>query len=213
MTLYGPDYSAYARIARLALEEKGVAYDLVDVDFAGGGGMPAEHLARHPFAKVPVLVHGGRSIYETLAIEVYVDRVFPGPSLQPDDPVALARMFQIIGVIDSYLAYPLREQLVSERLFREPFGEVPDGSVVVASLPAITRSLDAIEALAAGPFLAGVGLSLGDLHAIPMLDYLLMCPEGAPLIEARPGIAAWWRGVAGRSSVVRTRPDLSRIGA
>ena len=35
-TVYGPTYSAYTRTARLALEEKGVAYDLVDVAMMEG---------------------------------------------------------------------------------------------------------------------------------------------------------------------------------
>ena len=35
-TVYGPTYSAYTRTARLALEEKGVAYDLVDVAMIEG---------------------------------------------------------------------------------------------------------------------------------------------------------------------------------
>ena len=50
--LHGPDYSTYARTARLALEEKGVSYELDHVDFLQGG-MPAEQLARQPFGKVP----------------------------------------------------------------------------------------------------------------------------------------------------------------
>ena len=36
--LYGADYSVYVRIARLALYEKGVGYDLVPVDIFASGG-------------------------------------------------------------------------------------------------------------------------------------------------------------------------------
>ena len=50
--VYGPAYSTYTRTVRLALEEKGVDYDLVEVDLIAGATQAPEHLARHPFGKV-----------------------------------------------------------------------------------------------------------------------------------------------------------------
>ncbi len=50
-TLYGPALSTYVRSARLALEEKGVDYNLVEIDFLQGP-MPAEQIERQPFARV-----------------------------------------------------------------------------------------------------------------------------------------------------------------
>ena len=55
VTLYGLSYSAYTRIARLALEEKAVPYQLEEVEIFGAGGVPAAHAKRHPFGKIPVL--------------------------------------------------------------------------------------------------------------------------------------------------------------
>jgi glutathione S-transferase len=48
-TLFGVRRSVYVRIARLALAEKGVAYDLDEVDVFASGGPPASYLARQPF--------------------------------------------------------------------------------------------------------------------------------------------------------------------
>ena len=90
-TLYGPAYSTYTRSVRLAMEEKGVDYDLVEVDFLQGP-MPAEQIERHPFAKVPALAHDGFKLYEVSAIGRYVDEVFDGPSLQPDDEIGRAHV-------------------------------------------------------------------------------------------------------------------------
>ena len=50
--VYGPAYGTYAGTARLALEEKSVDYDLVEVDLIAGATKAPEHLARHPFGKV-----------------------------------------------------------------------------------------------------------------------------------------------------------------
>jgi glutathione S-transferase len=49
----GPAYGTNARTTHLALEEKGVDYDLVEVDRIVGAAKAPEHLARHPFGKVP----------------------------------------------------------------------------------------------------------------------------------------------------------------
>ena len=57
--IYGPAYSTYARTVRLALEEKGVGYDPVEVDLLGEAAQAAEHLARHPFGKVRAFEHDG----------------------------------------------------------------------------------------------------------------------------------------------------------
>ena len=85
IVLYGPAYSTYTRTARLALEEKEVAYRLHEVDTLAGEGQKPEHLARHPWGKVPVLEHDGFSLFETVAVTRYVDEGFPGRSLQPAD--------------------------------------------------------------------------------------------------------------------------------
>ena len=117
LVLHGYRYSVYLRIARLALAEKGVAYDRVEVNpFAPD--VPAAYLALHPFGRVPTLVHDDFVLYETGAITRYVDRAFAGPALQPAAPQALARMDQIIGVVDSYGYWPLVRQVFSQRVFR-----------------------------------------------------------------------------------------------
>ena len=101
---HGPGFSTYVRTARLALEEKGVDYDLEEFNFIADG-MPAEHLARNPFGKVPAFSHGDTVLYETVAIARYVDEAFDGPALQPGDAEGRARMVQASAIVDNY-AYP-----------------------------------------------------------------------------------------------------------
>jgi len=84
--LYGAAYSVYVRAVRLALAEKGVACRLVEVDVFAPGGPPPEHLARHPFGKIPAFEHDGFRLYEAGAISRYVDEAFEGPPLQPARP-------------------------------------------------------------------------------------------------------------------------------
>src|SRR5436190_12009725 len=142
LVLHGYCYSVYLRIVRLALAEKGVAYDRVEVNpFAPD--VPAAYLGLHPFGRVPTLVHDGFVLYETGAITRYIDRAFPGPALQPREPRALARMDQIIGIVDSYAYWPMVRQVFAQRVFRQQSGQPFDEADVARGLAATPRVLAA----------------------------------------------------------------------
>jgi glutathione S-transferase len=206
--LYGLPRSVYTRIARLALEEKAIPYRLEEVEIFGPGGVPPEHLGRHPFGRIPVFAHGGFQLYETLAICRYIDEAFSGPGLQPSSPALRARMMQVAGLLDAYAYRPMVWGVFVQRVRVPLRGGVPDEEVIRASLPAVEKSLDAIAAIQAdAPFLAGDRLTLADLHAYPMLRYLSLAPEGASAIAARPSIAGWLRAFGERDSAARTRTE------
>jgi glutathione S-transferase len=208
LVLHGYRYSVYVRVARLALAEKGVAYDRVEVNpFAPD--VPATYLALHPFGRVPTLVHDDFALYETGAITRYLDRSFAGPKLQPDRPRALGRMDQIIGVVDSYGYWPLVRQVFSHRVFRPAIGQPADMAEVARGLAGATKVLAALEALAAtDAFLVGPTLSLADLHLGAMIAYFAAAAEGAALLAEHPRLAAWWTRLSQRPSFAATDPGL-----
>jgi glutathione S-transferase len=141
--IYGPAFSTYVRSVLLALEEKGVPYHLEQINILEGAHQTPEHRARHPFAKVPAFEHDGFELYETLAILRYVDETFDGPSLQPDDPRARARMTQVLAIVDAY-AYPVCiGACVIQRLVVPLMGGTPDEDVVAAAVPQATTSVEA----------------------------------------------------------------------
>jgi glutathione S-transferase len=210
LILHGYHYSVYNRIARLALAEKGVAYERAEVN-PFDPAVPAAYLALHPFGRVPTLVHDGFVLYETGAITRYVDRAFPGPSLQPGDPRALARMDQLIGVIDSYGYWPMVRQVFSHRVFRAAAGRPVDEAEVAQGLAGSAKVLAALEALAAtDAFLVGPDLSLADLHVGAMVAYFTWAPEGAALLRDYPRLAAWWAKIGQRASFAFTDPGLPK---
>jgi glutathione S-transferase len=207
--VYGPAYSTYARTVRLVLEEKGVDYDLVEVDLLAGATRAPEHLARHPFGKVPAFEHDGFELYETDAIMRYVNAAFPGPDLEPADAKGRARMAQAISIIGGY-AYPsLIGQIFIQRAVMPMMGNAADEAAIAAALPQAQTSVAALERLIDGnPYLAGDRLSLADLLLIPVYDYISQTPEGGKLLAEAPNLRRWWDGVRSRESVARTRPSL-----
>ena len=207
VALYGPTYSTYARAARLALEEKGVDYELREVDLLKGEGRQPEHMRRHPYGKAPVLEHDGFSLYETVAINRYIDEAFPGPGLQPEDVRERARMMQLVAVLDHYVYDALVMKLLWQTMFTPLMGGTPDRQAVEEALPATERCLDVVEGLCGpGDFLVGDALSLADCHLVPMFDYFVQTDEGRAALEKHARLARWWRHVGGRPSVAKTRP-------
>jgi glutathione S-transferase len=210
VVLYGPAYSTYTRTARLALEEKGAAYRLHEVDTLAGEGQKPEHLARHPWGKVPVLEHDGFSLFETVAITRYVDEAFPGPALlPPGDARRRARAAQICAVLDNYGWSPMVITVFVQRVVVPMRGGTPDQAAIDAALPQAERVLATIEGLMEGEeFLLGGAISLADLHLVPILDYFARTEDGRAALQGHPRLAAWWGRIERRPSVARTRPNL-----
>jgi glutathione S-transferase len=209
VVLYGPAYSTYTRTARLALEEKSVAYGLYEVDTLAGEGQKAEHLARHPWGKVPVLEHNGFSLYETVAITRYIDEAFSGPALQPADARSRARMAQVCAVLDNYGWSPMVITVFVQRIVVPMRGGTPDQGVIDAALPQAERVLATIEGLMSGEeFLCSGAISLADLHLVPILDYFTRTEDGRAILDRHPRLSAWWKRIEQRPSVARTRPNL-----
>lgn len=205
--LFGADYSVYVRAARLALYEKGVAYDLVPVNVFAEGGPPPSHLARQPFGCIPAFAHDGFELYETGAITRYIDEAFDGPALQPADPQTRARVNQIISIADGYVYRVLVWGVYVEQVSKPARGEPGDEMRLAASLakaPVILKAL--ADLMGHGPWLAGTALTLADLHVAPMIDCFARAPEGLPMIGVHANLRAWWSRMQARASMRQTEP-------
>ena len=207
VTVFGAAYSVYARSVRLALEEKRVPYRLEEVDVFGPGGAPADHLARHPFGRIPAFRHGDFALYETGAINRYVDEVFSGPPLQPRDVRLRARMNQVLSILDSYAYRTLVWDIFVERVRVPARGGSSDEARIAAALPKAEICLRALAELSADhAWFAGPELTLADLHAAPMFAYFTQAPEAEGLLRPHARLREWWERVSVRESMKRTQP-------
>jgi len=188
---------------------KRVGYDYVEVNPFAPDVSPA-YLAKHPFRRVPTLVHHDFVLYETAAITRYVDETFPGPALQPVAGQSRARMTQIICVVDAYGYWPMVRQVFSHRVFRVRTGQPPDENEITSGVAASARVLDALETLAGdGGFLVGDQLSLADLHLAPMMAYFTAAGEGRAMLARHPRLSAWWNLIRARPVLVETEPKFT----
>ena len=208
LTLTGYHLSVYTRAARMALVAKGVVFSDEECDpfDAADAGRLREV---HPFGRVPVLAHDGFRVYETQAIMEYVECAFDGPDLVPEAEQARARMRQVMGIVDSYLYWPLVRQVFSHRVFRPLMGEAAEEATVREGLEKAGPVLDALEEIAAeGLVLVPGRVGLETCLLWPMLDYFRIAPEGAEMMSARPALSAWADWAETFDAARATRPKL-----
>lgn len=205
IVVHGPAMSSYVWSARIALAEKGVEHELNDMPF--GAHKQPEHLARHPFGKVPVFEHDDFRLYETQAIVRYIDEAFPGPALQPAEPKRRARMNQIIGILDAYGWPSCAGGIMFQRLIAPKMGVPTDEAAVEAAIPMARIVFAEWERLLGDqPFLAGDAFSLADAMIAPMVIYSHMTPETRAMLAEAPHLSAWEERVRVRASVTATSP-------
>lgn len=200
MKLYGRPFSVYVRTVRLCLHEKGLDYDLVDVDPFAPEGLPDWYRELHPFGKIPAFEDGTVRLYESDAIQRYLEAKHPDPALLPTEPAALARAVQAMRVMDSY-AYPamIWSLFISE--VRGVAGWIPADKATDQSEKVL---LELDRWLADGPWIAGETLTLGDTHFLPALDLFAMCETGKRMLDAHPRVTDWWQRLRARPSAVAT---------
>jgi len=83
LKLLGLPLSPFVISVRMALNMKGVSYEYVDEDLSNKSELLLKSNPVHK--KVPVLIHNGKPICESLVILQYVDELFAGRSILPTD--------------------------------------------------------------------------------------------------------------------------------
>lgn len=134
--------SPFAWKVWLALEHKGLAYELHTLSFSGGDLKTPAYLAINPRGRVPSIVHDDFALYESTAIVEYLDDTFPEPPLLPVDRQARALVRRLAFEGDNTY-YPTARKLFSETLFR-PRGD-GDPALIERATEGLLREGDAIE--------------------------------------------------------------------
>jgi glutathione S-transferase len=199
--------SPFGRAVLAALEEKGPSYRLAPV--ASGTFRSPEHLARHPFGRVPVLDHGDFRLYETQAILRYLDRVLPVPALTPSDPQRAARMDQLMNVNDWYLFQGVGSVIGFNRIIKPRLmGLPPDEEAIKAAIPKAHVVFNELARLLGDqPYFTGDAVSLADLMLAPPLELLSTTPEWSEVGAPHPNLVGWLARMQARPSMQATTSE------
>jgi len=188
--VYGFPRSTYVNIVRLVLTHRDVPYVFHDLEPVMG---KPEHLALHPFNRVPILRHGDFSVYETSAIVSYIDEAFDGPRLTPREVRERARMNQWVSAVNSYYYPYMIYHVTHERLVYPELGIASDEKVVAHALPKVEVALGVMEReLSRGQdYLLGPELTLADFFILPSTFAFSLTEEAKAMYPKYPAFCAW----------------------
>lgn len=195
LTLVSHALCPFVQRAAIALEEKGVPFERIDVDLAD---KPDWFLAISPLGKVPLLKVDGAVIFESAVILEYLEETQPKP-LHPADPLTRAehRAWMEFGstVLNDIWAFYM----------------AADESMLQSKVKLLTEKFERLEQrLGNGPYFAGARFSLVDAVFGPVFRYFDTFDRIADfgVLRDRPKIAAWRHALAQRPSIARAvKPD------
>ncbi len=125
MLLYEHPLSSYAQKVKIALREKGLAFDLETPQALGSGNSTGPFAAASPRLEVPTLVDGEARIFDSTIILEYLEDKHPSPALLPRDPLARAEARMIEEVCDT-LYEAINWGLGEIRWFKRAEGRLAD---------------------------------------------------------------------------------------
>ncbi|WP_425986388.1 maleylacetoacetate isomerase [Brevundimonas sp. TWP1-2-1b1] len=169
MILHGYWRSGASYRVRIALNLKGLGYDLAAHDLRKGEQKTADYLALNPQGMVPALQDGDMIVTQSPAILEWLEETHPQPALLPtnaNDRAAVRAMAALIGCD----IHPLNNLRVLKAL-RSNF-EADQATVDAWAAGWIAPGFDALEALVArhgGAWCFGDAPTLADCYLIPQL--------------------------------------------
>ncbi|OGQ78242.1 MAG: hypothetical protein A3F90_00425 [Deltaproteobacteria bacterium RIFCSPLOWO2_12_FULL_60_19] len=193
--LYDAVPSSNSDRVKIALNEKGLAYDRVTLNLAKKEQKKPEFLRLNPYGKVPVIDDGGQVLFESCIINEYLDEKYPNPPLMPKDPYLRGRGRILVDygmnhLHESYWA--VRTEIMKKEAER-------NASVMDESRRTLRELLRYLEdALGDKPYFLGE-FSLTDIDLWPrfgrMEDY------GVLPAASLPRLSAWVARMKARPSV------------
>ncbi|HEU5017066.1 MAG TPA: maleylacetoacetate isomerase [Pseudolabrys sp.] len=170
MKLYSYFRSSAAYRVRIALNLKGLPYDMEAVHLTKDGGRQhsPQFRALNPQERVPALqLASGDVLTQSLAIIEYLDEIHPEPALLPADALARAHVRAIAQIVACDI-HPLNNLMVLQYLKREMKHEQADIDVWYHHW--VMQGFTSIEAMIApGPYACGSHVTLADICLIPQV--------------------------------------------
>ena len=205
LTLISHKLCPYVQRAVIALNEKGVPFERVDIDLAN---KPDWFLTISPLGKVPVLVVTGAdgkevALFESNVICEYIEDTQGGAKLHPQDALQRAqhRAWMEFG-----------STILSELWGLETTG---DPAIFESRRQAVAAKFARVEeALGSGPFFAGKNFSLVDAVFAPIFRYFDVFDQLTDLsvFADTPKVRAWRETLAKRPSVrTAVGPDYPQL--
>jgi len=201
-TVLGINASPFVRKVRVALVEKGIAYDLDPVIPFNASD---EFKKMSPLGKIPAYRDGDHVLCDSSVICAYIEKKHPQTPLYPAEPYDYARALwfeeyadsAMVGVIGAKIFFP---KVIAPRFFGRPTDEAALSKAINEDLPPL---FDYLESQLSGPYLVGSSLSIGDIAVASQLVNLRHAGYGVD--------GGKWPKLAKYSAAMHARPSFKAL--
>lgn len=208
MKLYSGPLSLFSAKARIAILEKGLPHELVQVGWSRKTAYAPHHpdvLRLNPKGQVPVLVDGDVVVYDSTLIGEYLEERAPEPRLFPKGVAERARCRQQEAAADE-IWFPHVWKLIEARVYGT--GDAAAAEQATAALHDLYRPFDA--ALARGPYFCG-DYSVADIGSLIFAN--AAATLGAPIPRELGRMQAWRTRMLERPAVARVVDEMNAFAA
>ena len=183
LKLYGTKRSRTFRCLWM-LEESGVPYELISIDFAKGESLQPDYLKINPNGKVPALIDGDLVLFESLAINHHIAKQY-AEQLWPSDDIDQSLLCQ-------WTLWAMGE-------LEGPHDASNRGNTEL-NLERLERSLNALRAnLRDKEYILGGRFTLADLN----VACVLLRPKYRPIAESDIQLQGWFNRCVSRQALRR----------
>jgi glutathione S-transferase len=188
LTLISHALCPYVQRAVIALKEKQVEFERIDIDL---NAKPDWFLAISPLGKTPVLRVGDQAIFESAVICEYLEDTL-APALHPSDPLQRA-------LHRGWMEFASSTLNAIWNLYTADDETTHDAAVKLLA----ERFMQIENALDEGPYFAGAQFSLVDAAFAPVFRYFDVFDKAMEidLFAAVPKVGAWRAALARQTSV------------
>ena len=211
MQLYSGPLSLFSRKVEIALYEKGIDFERIEVAFTQTEGYRPKHpdvMAGNPKGQVPVLVDGDLTLFDSTVILEYLEDAFPIPPLYPSTSREKARCRLIELYADEILLADVR------RLMYRTEPPLADAERQKARQEEGRRGEEGIfghygwleDQLALKEYFCSA-FSVADIAMFMTVHYAVRL--NGPNLHNLQALAAWYRRIGDRPSAVRVVKEIA----
>jgi len=146
LKLFDLAFSPHCKKVRICAHELGLPLEIIPVNPRAGDNRNPEYLAKNPMGKVPTLVDGDFSLWESGAILAYLAAKKPEAGLLPAEPRAHANVLRWMFWYATHIE-PHATALATERIYKPVFRGQPgnDPTIIGVAEEQLARFLPVLE--------------------------------------------------------------------
>ncbi len=211
MKLYSGPLSLFSAKARIALAEKGLEHELIQVGWSREDRYLPHHpevVRLNPKRQVPLLVDGDVVVYDSTLIAEYLEEKYPQPPLFPASIKERARCRRQEAAVDE-IWFPHIWDLIETVFY--PTDDPHVAERAAAAQAELARLYEELDRDLAGRDFYCDRFSVADIAMAVMI--FAASTLGAAPPEAATNVARWSDAVRSRPSVAEVSADLAAAAA